>query len=74
MLKITKIKNEYEIPCDITSCNVVEVERCFGSVEVLRTSKSSDYFYGTARRHIPESSYVHTGHRENLKSDIPKIG
>jgi hypothetical protein len=35
-------------------------------METVRTSETSVYFYKTTRRHIPESSHLHTRRRENL--------
>jgi hypothetical protein len=37
-------------------------------MEAVRTSGTSVYSNETTRRDIPESSHLHTGRRENLKS------
>jgi hypothetical protein len=37
-------------------------------MEAASTSERSVEFYETARRNIPEDSYLHTRRRENLKS------
>jgi hypothetical protein len=36
--------------------------------QTVRTSETSAYFYETTRYHVPEGCYVHTFHRENIKS------
>jgi hypothetical protein len=37
-------------------------------IEAVNTSETSIDFYETARRDIPEASYLHTESRENLIS------
>jgi cell division protein FtsL len=39
-------------------------------MEVVSTSETSVNFYHTARRNIPEDSHLHTGRREDLKSQL----
>jgi hypothetical protein len=39
-------------------------------MEAASTSETSVNFYQTARRNIPEDSYLHTRRRKNLKSKI----
>jgi hypothetical protein len=36
-------------------------------MEVVNTSETSDSFYETTRRNIPEDSHLHIRRRENLK-------
>jgi hypothetical protein len=36
----------------------------------VRTSETSVYLYETKRRYIPKSYYLHTRHRENMKSHM----
>jgi hypothetical protein len=42
--------------CDIATCNLFEVERCFIALmmEAVRTSETSVYFNEPTRRYIPE--------------------
>jgi hypothetical protein len=42
------------------------------TMEAVSTSETSANFYQTARRNIPEDSYLHTRRRENLKSHLHK--
>jgi hypothetical protein len=56
----------------VSSCRLVETDRKYRDIAVkmgvVSTSETSDGFYETTRRNVPEYSRVHTFRHENLKS------
>jgi hypothetical protein len=66
--------------CDVAPCSLVEMTDVLKvrtasiiraialMMEAVRTSETSVNFYQTARRNIPQGSYLHTRRRDNRKS------
>jgi hypothetical protein len=56
---------------DTGPCSLVEIDRLIiiaQMIEAVCTSETSEYFYKSTRRNIPEDSHLDTRRRENLKS------
>jgi hypothetical protein len=55
---------------DVAPCSLVEVYLIALTMEAASTFKTSVNLDQTTRRNIPEDSHLHTGSRENLKSQV----
>jgi hypothetical protein len=60
------------VPCSLVSKVITAsiIRAIFMTMKAVKTFEMSVYFYGATRLNIPESCYLHTRRRQDLKSYI----